>query len=225
MQLLSIAILLKGRSVQKVASASLIFISVLLIAGCVSIQKKDKFGDHRLYGTPKELTYNCLVVENVLGEPNQAQIYLFDTDKTSAIAPPNIRSDCLQWEGLVEGKKIHIPYTLCKPDPPGSKGQELTAYLLDFSKMYYLTAGKKHYLFDHPCWGSLQPTLETPTLDLNLYFVDSYTTFSSTFRGIFTLGMGNKDKYPDGSKLYLVPPSAEVLSDSWGPGRYKCICP
>lgn len=123
------------------------------------------------------------------------------------------------------GKKIYIPYKLCKTAPSKPAGEGLAAYHLDFQKMYYFSNGKKNYLFDHPCWRLLIPSQETPTLDLNLHFVDSYTTFSSTFRGIFTLGMGNRDKYPGGSKLYLVPPREEVLSDSWGPSRYKCICP
>jgi hypothetical protein len=205
--------------------AYFIIIQAFLLTGCVSILQKAAHSDHRLYGTEEELAYNCLVVENVLGEPNQVRIYLYDTAKTTAIAVPNTLSNCLEWEQLAEGKEIYIPFKLCRPNPPSPEGDDLTAYILDFSKMYFLAGDEKNYLFEHPCWRLFKPSLETPTLDLNIHFSDSYSNLSSTLRGIFTFGKGNKDRYPSGAKLYLVPPSHEVLSDSWGLGRYICVCP
>ena len=173
---------------------------LILLSGCVSIQHKDIYNRYFLPFDEQKIAeiqpYNCLFVQEIIGEPSNVVIYFDPREKDP---PFLIKHDRIELKdndlyNLTKGKPVYIPFqNNIKIDEVGQRGN-ITAYNLDFFNAWVFDShNEKVKITDTNFWKVLKEENSIDEIQAYLVIKDKPDTIIEWLRYIFTLSVGSKD--------------------------------
>lgn len=201
-----------------------------LTAGCVSFHDGNKWNEfympvdqamEQLYHSAQ---YNCIVVQGVMGSPENVDFYLERQEHDNYFEYCS-QSDNDDLYAITQDRDIHIPFTVCRawPNQEFINDKNTYLYCLDFHDAWAFGTGQTHLLLrDTKTWARFQEgdNNACDSIRVHLVMKDNTDGLDDILRNIFTLGIGCNGRM-DNAVINLKP--GWNILERWNRERPKCL--